>query len=737
MSVSGADMDDRLTIAVAGTFTTEPLEEPLDYWMRRLGISADIRFASYNQVFQQLLDPSSLMAGNRGGVNVVLIRLDDWRRQSQNPERSSKPLESSQVAKTVDELTMAVRLSAQRSGIPHLVVQCPDAPASRDDKRCETATPATEALLAAGLAELPGVHPVTASELMSLYPVAPYYDAVADAAGHIPFTRPGLVAIATIMARRIHAIRTPARKAIVLDCDQTLWQGICGEDGPDGIRMGESHRAIQEFMVAQHGAGMLLCVCSKNNPQDIRNVFERHPEMPLKSDHIVSWRVNWRNKPENLISLAQELQLDSGSFIFVDDSPQECAEMRDRLAQVLTLQIPAKASEMLPFLQHVWAFDHLNVTEEDRRRTSLYRQDVARQRFEQKSLTYGEFLASLELAVDISPMAAADAPRIAQLMSRTTQFNFTGIRRSESELTQLHASGQLDGFVVRVEDRFGDYGLVGAVLFTMERGTPRVDTFLLSCRALGRGIEHQMMAHLGQTLRAGGARWIDIPFRHTERNHPARCFLVAVAGEFESAGDETVSLRIRSDTAAEVRFRPDEIEPNRSRNRPPSKPQANDGRNGDSQSDLLNEIALHQCRVEQIIRDMDAGRVRAPGPQRRTGIIAPQTPIERALAEIWREVLAVDEVGIHDSFFDLGGHSLRVVQVLSRIYERFGIELSMQLFFDAPTIAQQAELVQAALVARMDQSELDRMVEELSQLTDKQVCALLETELVEIVEDER
>lgn len=730
-------MNDRLTIAVAGTFTTELLEGPLDYWMRRLGISADIRFAPYNQVFPQLLDPTSLLATNRDGVNVVPIRFDDWRRRShQNTECLSEPPESVPMARTVNEFIAAVRLSAQRSGIPHVIVQCPDAPRDGNGDRDGTAPPELENVLAAGLAELPGVYAVTAAELMSLYPVAPYYDAIADAAGHVPFTRSCLAAIATIIARRTYALRTPARKAIVLDCDETLWQGICGEDGPDGIRIGASHRALQQVMVTQHDAGMLLCVCSKNNPEDVRRVFAHHPEMPLKPDHIVSWRVNWRNKPDNVISLAQELQLEVSSLIFVDDDPRECAEMQTRLPEVLTLRVPAETSEVSAFLQHVWAFDHLKVTDEDRHRTGRYRQDVTRRQFEQQSLTYGQFLAGLQVVVQISPIVAADVPRVVQLMNRTTQFNLTGTRHSESELTQLHASGGLDGFTVRVEDRFGDYGLVGAVLFAAKEDAFKVESFLLSCRALGRGVEHQMMARLGQMARARGARWIDILFTPTRRNHPARSFLAAVAGELEPADGAAVLARVPCGTAAEVRLQPEDTEPNRSRTYPSAGLPTSRERNGYEQNGLLNEIAQRQRCVEQILRDMDAAREPASRP-RRADAVMPRTPVERTLAEVWRDVLAVDDVGVHDSFFDLGGHSLRAIQVLSRTHDRFGVELSLQALFDAPTLAQQAELVQQALIARMDPSELDRMVEEVNQLTEEQVDALLRAESVELAEEGR
>lgn len=298
----------------------------------------------------------------------------------------------------------------------------------------------------------------------------------------------------------------------MLDCDETLWRGVCTEDGPLGLSIDAPHQALQVFMVARQQAGMLLCLCSKNREADVFSVFEQRTDMPLKREHLVSWRINWRPKSENLKSLAEELDLGLSSFIFLDDSPLECAEVRAHCPAVTTLQLPGDSDRIPQFLDYVWAFDQLKTTREDQQRTSYYQQNLQRDCWRREALTFADFLAGLELKIEISAMTASQLPRVSQLTQRTNQFNFTTIRRTEAEVRHVCESGPLESLVVKVKDRFGDYGLVGVILFESLADTIRVDTFLLSCRALGRGVKHRMLVHLGQIAAERQLKSIEIPY---------------------------------------------------------------------------------------------------------------------------------------------------------------------------------------------------------------------------------
>ena len=341
----------------------------------------------------------------------------------------------------------------------------------------------------------------------------------------VPYTPVFFVALATAIARKIHAIATPPFKAIALDCDETLWAGICGEDGPRGVVVDAPRRALQEFMAERRRAGMLLALASKNNEEDVTETFRAHPEMPLRLEDFVARRVNWEPKSANLASIAEELGLGLDSFILVDDNPKECTEAQAGCPEALALPLPARAEEIPEFLKHVWAFDRARVTEEDRRRPELYAQQAERAKAERASASLEEFLASLQLEVGIAPMEPAQLARVAQLTQRTNQMNASCVRRTEAEIQALLASGEAECLTVDVKDRFGSYGLTGVIIFRCAGGALVADTFLLSCRVLGRGVEHRMVARLGEIALERGLARVEIPFVAGQRNRPAALFL--------------------------------------------------------------------------------------------------------------------------------------------------------------------------------------------------------------------
>jgi len=714
------------TIAITATFTAEPLERPLRFWLEELQIPARITFASYNQVFQQLVDPSSLLATNRTGVNITLICLEDWQRNG--AERQAGEVSFPALEGAARDFARAVTTAAERSATPQLVCLCPVSPAVVTDPDRNRVFDDIAASLQTELQAIPGVHVISTAELFACYPVAEYYDPHSDRLAHIPFTPLFFSALATMLARKIYTLTSNPYKVIVLDCDQTLWGGVCGEDGAAGIAITPPWKKIQEFLLEQYHAGMLLCLCSKNNEADVVEVFTNRSDMPLKLDHFVARRINWRQKSENIRALAQELNLGADSFIFLDDDPVECAEVQSHCPEVLTFQVPRDPEQAGQFLSHLWIFDHLKVTAEGQQRNLAYKQSSERASFHKASLSFSDFLAGLDLTIEIAPLVPRQIPRVAELTQRTNQFNFTTQRRSESEIQRLCQGQDAECLIVNLRDRFGDYGLVGVIIFSAVDGI-LVDTFLLSCRALGKGVEHRLLSKLGEIAMQRGLSGVEVRYLQTKKNRPALEFLESVGADLKETIDGGFLFKFPAVYAAAIEYRPQEAATITAATAEDEESSviAADTRGAREKASLLSSIAIELNDTERIHRVVL--QTRRPLPREVVPFVPPRSPLENRLAHMWSELLGLERIGVDDNFFDLGGHSLLGMQVLSRIRKDLGVELPVRLFFTTKLTI--GGLCREILMAQADAAsvdELDVVLKKIEGLSDDQVKSLLTRE---------
>jgi FkbH-like protein len=317
------------------------------------------------------------------------------------------------------------------------------------------------------------------------------------------------------------------RKCVVLDLDNTLWGGVVGEDGPQGIRLGSTapgseYVEFQRFLATLPQRGILLAIASKNNPDDALEVIRGHEAMVLREGAFSALRINWRPKPENLASIAEELNIGVDSLVYVDDNPDEREQMRQLLPQVLTVDLPRDPALYRSTLERLPELQVLGITEEDRLRAGQYVAKREREQIRVQAASVDDYLRSLGIKVAIDPLTEPDVSRVAQLFQRTNQFNVTTRRYDAGAVLRILGDSAWRSWTLRASDRFGDHGLVATALARANGTEWTLDSFLMSCRVIGYGIETALLADIIAAATAAGATRLRGEFIPTKKNVPAR-----------------------------------------------------------------------------------------------------------------------------------------------------------------------------------------------------------------------
>ncbi|MEM8486723.1 MAG: HAD-IIIC family phosphatase [Bacteroidota bacterium] len=681
-----------LHVAIASTFTAEPVEKTLSFWLDQFNRPHTVAFAPYNQVFQQLLDPNSLFAQNKASkqnaskqidaLNVIYLRLEDWLQAA--PAGAPADEAKAMLLQNAEDLVNAIKVACLRGDAQHLLIFTPFSEKSAADPAKQAILAQTESEIINRLRGTNHIDCLPQHQLLNWYALTGYDNPHTAKAGHVPYTETCYAALASATVRQHAAQERAPYKVIALDCDNTLWQGVCGELGPTGVQITQPFRALQAFMQQQKAEGMLLCLASKNIDADVDAVFEQNPDMLLKPADIVAKRVNWIAKSENIKSLAADLNLGLDSFIFIDDNPVECAEVRANCPDVTVFQLPANPSEIESFLSHIWIFDKLGVTDEDKKRAERYQQNARREQERRSSTSLQDFLKGLNLSINIAAPAKEHYPRIAQLTQRTNQFNATTIRRSEADLERLLTAASLEAAIVQVSDRYGDYGLVGVLLYNFSDYALQVDSLILSCRALGRGVEQSMARYLAEQARSKQIDRIDIAFSETERNLPVLNFLETVATADKTTLEKGTVYQYKTTDLLKIvpleAATPSVAATKKAATSGPS------SANGQVKQIMVSweTIATTLNSAKRI--HTQVLRRTVPRPALQTPYIEPQTEQEKQAARIWQDVLGINGIGLDDGFKELGGTSLQLVQIYGGLRGQFDVDLPFTTLFGLPTI---------------------------------------------------
>ncbi|HEY7387148.1 MAG TPA: HAD-IIIC family phosphatase [Bryobacteraceae bacterium] len=509
-----------LRVVIAASSTAQPLAPTMKVWGRAFGLELDIEFAGYNQIVETLLSPESLFARNESGVNIVL------------PDPTDRVFDSSaERFAGMEELFAAVEAWIAR----HL--QAPQTFVG-------TLPPQVSALSSLGRAQyeplrrkwntlvegLAGAQVFDFGAVVEQTGIEAARSSANEALSRMPYSPALYQACGIALVRQILGARRSPAKVIAVDCDNTLWGSVVGEVGMEGIQLGpdgagRSFQLFQQRLKQLKERGLLLVVVSKNEENDVLRVFESHPEMILRPDDIAAWRVNWKHKSENLQELAEELNLGIDSFVFLDDDPAMRMEVAARLPGVHVIPMPEEPALYCETLERLWLFDGDHVTEADQKRTRMMQEEARRNRERRAASTLEEYLEGLRLEVEIREPQDNEWARVAQLTQRTNQFNLSLRRRTLEEVRALSVNCSV--LIVRARDRFGDYGLVGlCILAKAAEGRSEIDTLLMSCRVLGRGVEDAFLHAIAAAASGQGAAALAAPFLPGPRNQLIKEFLI-------------------------------------------------------------------------------------------------------------------------------------------------------------------------------------------------------------------
>ncbi len=328
----------------------------------------------------------------------------------------------------------------------------------------------------------------------------------------------------------IRPLRLPAKKCIVLDCDNTLWGGVLGEEGIHGIHLGPTPQGrpfleLQKYLLSLYHTGVLLALNSRNTAEDVAHVLEHHPHTVLRQQHFAGMRVNWQDKVSNMRELSEELNLGLDSFVFLDDDALQRDMVREMLPEVRVVELPNDPALYVRTLMEFDEFSSFEFTKEDEQRGAMYAQDRQRRAVAATTGSIEDYLRTIEIQASIARATPMTIPRIAQLTQKTNQFNTTTRRYSEAEIQSFAARPEMLVLSLAAKDKFGDNGITGvAIVDARDSAAWRIVTFLLSCRVLGRRLEQTLLADVMERARANGARTLLGEFIPTEKNAPAKEF---------------------------------------------------------------------------------------------------------------------------------------------------------------------------------------------------------------------
>jgi FkbH-like protein len=524
-------------LAILRSFTVEPAIALLRAQAFASGMDVHVQLGDFNAYAQEILDPQSVLYRSAPDVVILAVQARDL---APDLWRDYADLEPAAAAQAVERVvngfrTWVTRFRAQSQA--YLILHSLEKPASPglgilDSQSTQGQTAAFDRINCAlrGLAnEFSGVYVLDYDALVSRHGRRIWNDERKWLTARLPVSAGHLGYLAQEWLRFLTPLSGRIAKVLVLDLDNTLWGGVIGEDGMAGIQVGAEYpgavyRALQRAVLDVARRGVILAVCSKNNLEDAMEVLQNHPGMLLRPSHFAAMRINWNDKAANLREIAGELNVGIDALAFLDDNPAERERVKVELPEVMVIDLPEAASRFADAVRDFPAFERLTLSTEDRQRTELYSAQRERSQAEQSFGSKEDFYLFLEQEAEILPVDPMNLARIAQLTQKTNQFNLTTQRYNEQQISEMSQRPGWDVLAIRIRDRYGDHGLVG-VAITRDQGQEcHIDTFLLSCRVIGRSVETALLSCVAERAQQRGCDRLLGRFLPTKKNAPARDF---------------------------------------------------------------------------------------------------------------------------------------------------------------------------------------------------------------------
>ncbi|MBV8638656.1 MAG: HAD family hydrolase [Candidatus Eremiobacteraeota bacterium] len=522
-------------VFIARTFAVEPLVPLLRAAAYTNGIDLMVQLGEFNAYAAEILDPQSALY--RGNPQIVILATNTasiapalW--EPANLSEQAMRDEGDAAFTHLHSLITAFRKHSEASLIVHSLDQPDTTPLGVRESSTfgqRKAIASVNERMSSAASSHRGVYVLDYDALVARHGRRAWWDALKWERYRVPATAANLRHLADAWLRFIHPLSGVVAKVAAVDLDNTLWGGIVGEDGFAGIRMGSElagtpYRSLQRALLALRERGIILAICSKNNETDAMEVLQRHPDMLLRPEHFAAIRINWESKSENLRALAAQLNVGLDAVAFIDDNPVECAEVQAALPEIRIIQLPGEPVHFAQTILDFPPFERLEVSSEDAARTQYYREQQLRDELLSTVTSKEAFLVSLKQEAEIASVSPVTLARTAQLTQKTNQFNLTTRRYSQEHIARFVDDVSYTIRTIRVKDRFGDNGIVGVAITRDDGDACEIDTFLLSCRVIGRGIETALVAQLADEARARGASRLIGTFIQTPKNAPAQNF---------------------------------------------------------------------------------------------------------------------------------------------------------------------------------------------------------------------